>query len=263
MPHVDVEGRLFHYRERGTGPVALFVHGFPLDATLWLDQLAGLAERRRCVAVDLRGSGLSAPVAGEPLTMERHAADLAGLLDRLEAAQADLIGLSMGGYIALAFAERFGHRLRSLALADTRSGADSDEGKAGRDAAIERVLAGGRAAFAETMLGALLGPHPTPEARARLRTMAETTPYETIIGALAGMRDRPDRTAVLATVPVPAAVIVGADDTVTPPAVAEEMAAALPDATLHVIAGSGHLTPIEQPDAVNEALGALFDRAGA
>ncbi len=263
MPYVEVDGRLQHYRERGTGPVALFVHGFPLDATLWLDQLTALAGRRRCIAPDLSGSGRSAPVTGEPLTMERHAADLSALLDRLEVDRVDLIGLSMGGYVALAFAERFPARLRSLALVDTRSGPDSADGKAGRDAAIERVLDGGRGALADTMLVALLGPHPTAAARARLRTMVETTPYETIVGALAGMRDRPDRTAVLGTVAVPAAVIVGADDTVTPPSEAEAMAAALPDATLHVVAGAGHLTPIEQPAAVTAALAALFDRVDA
>ncbi len=262
MPYAEVEGRLLHYREEGTGPVALFVHGYPLDATLWLDQLGALARRRRCIAPDLRGSGLSAPVTGEPLTMERHAADLAGLLDHLEVAQVDLVGLSMGGYVALAFAERSPQRVRSLALVDTRPGPDSAEGRAGRDAAIEQAVTGGRGALADTLLGALLGPRPTAAARARLRTMIETTPYETIVGALAGMRDRPDRTAVLATVTVPAAVIVGAADTVTPPAEAEAMAVALPDATLHVIPGAGHLTPIEQPDAVNDALGALFDRTG-
>jgi len=263
MPYVEVDGRMLHYRQKGSGPVALFVHGFPLNSTMWLDQLEGLAGRRCCIAPDLRGFGLSAPVTGEPITMENHAGDLVGLLDRLEVDEVDLVGLSMGGYIALAFAEGSAGRLRSLALVDTRAGADSPEGRIGRDAAIEHVLTEGRGAFADERLTALLSPTASPAARARLRSMIEMSPYEAIVAGLAGMGKRPDRTGVLAEVTVPAVVIVGADDTTTPPSLAKAMAAALPDAKLHIIEDAGHMTPIERPEAVNNALAGLFDRVNA
>lgn len=258
MPYAEIEEVRLHIRQEGSGPVALFIHGFPLDSTMWIQQLRALSGIRRCIAVDLRGFGRSSPVTGDPLTMEVLAQDLAGVLDLVSEERADIVGLSMGGYVALAFAELFPDRLRSLALIDTKSGADSAEGKAGRDAMAEMLVTDGRAALAAAMQGALLGPEATVDARARLRTMIEGCPYETIVGALRGMRDRPDRTGVLANIGVPTAVIVGEQDTLIPPAEAEAMAGHLSDATLAVVPGAGHLSPIEQPGSVIEALRTLF-----
>ena len=260
MPYAEVNGTRLHIQEQGSGPTALFVHGFPFDSSMWIQQLAGLADIRRCVAVDLRGFGRSAPVSGEPLTMDQHAEDLVGVLDLISEEQADVVGLSMGGYVALALAQLYPARLRSLALVDTKAGADSDEGKAGRDAMAEKLVGEGRAAISEAMLAGLLSPEASVAARARLRSMVEGCRYETIVGALAGMRDRPDREAVLASVKVPTAVIVGEHDGVTPPAEAELMAAAIADASFTVIPGSGHVTPIEQPAATTAALRDLFMR---
>ena len=260
MPYAEIDDTRLHIRQRGQGPIALFVHGFPLDSTMWIDQLNGLADVRRCIAMDLRGFGRSSPVTGEPLTMEQHAADVAAVLDLVSEERVDLVGLSMGGYIALAFAELFPDRLRSLALIDTRSGADSEEGRAGREAAAESLLTDGRSAMAATMEAGLLGPDASAAARARVRTMIEGCAYETILGALAGMRDRPDRTHVLESISVPSAVIVGEFDAVTPPEEAEQMASAIANSTLSVVPGAGHMSPIENPAAVTDGLRSLFAR---
>jgi len=261
MPYAEIDGIQLHIRQRGSGSVALLIHGFPLDSTMWIQQLDALSDLRRCIAVDLRGFGKSSPVTGDPLTMEQHAADLAGVLDLVSEEQADVISLSMGGYVAMAFAESYPERVRSLTLIDTKSGADSPEAKEGRDAMALRLLDEGRTAIAEAMQVGLLGPDASVPVQARLRSMVEACPYETIVGALGGMRDRPDRTAVLGTVRAPAAVIVGEQDAVTPPADAELMVAELADVVLTVIPGSGHMSPIEQPAAVNAALRALLERA--
>ena len=205
-------------------------------------------------------SGTTSPVTGEPLSMERHAADLAGVLDLVSEEEADVIGLSMGGYVALAFAEMYPGRMRTLALVDTRAGPDSPDAKTARDEAAERLLTDGRAAMAEGMQNGLLAPGASLAARARLRTMIEACPYETIVSALGGMRDRPDRSHVLSSVGVPSAVLVGEFDAVTPPTEAEQMASGLEDATLTVIPSAGHLSPIENPVAVNEALRLLLGR---
>ena len=260
MPYAEVNDTRLHIRQAGDGPVALFIHGFPLDSTMWIEQITALGELRRCIAPDLRGFGRSAPVTGAPLTMEQHAADLAAVLDLVSAEEADIIGLSMGGYVALAFADMYPHRVRSLALIDTRSGADSSEAKEGRDAMALRLLDEGRNALAESMESGLLSPNATISARARTRSMVEGCRYETIVGALGGMRDRPDRTATLRSVHVPAAVIVGEMDAVTPPHEAAAMAEVLSDASLTLIPDAGHVTPIEAPEAVNEALRTLFNR---
>lgn len=260
MPYAEVNGARLHIQQQGSGPVALFVHGFPFDSTMWIQQLEALADLRRCVAVDLRGFGRSSAVTGDPLTMEQHADDLAAILDLISEEQADVIGLSMGGYVALAFAETFSDRLRSLALIDTRSGADSEEAKTGRDALAERLIKEGRAAIGEAMQDGLLAPGASIPAQARLRSMVEGCRYETIVGALGGMRDRPDRSEVLTTIRVPTAVIVGEQDTVTPPAEAQLMTDAIADAEMTVVPEAGHLTPIEQPAETNAALRLLLER---
>ena len=126
MEHITTNDHTFSYRLQGSGPVALFVHGFPLDSAMWLDQIADLSDIRRCVAPDLRGFGGSIPTTESDLSMEGHADDLHALLDALWIETVDLVGFSMGGYIALAFAERHPGRLRSLALVDTKSAPDSE-----------------------------------------------------------------------------------------------------------------------------------------
>ena len=256
MPFVNIAGTRLHYRDHGEGPVALMVHGFPLDSTMWLDQMERLASGRRCLAVDLRGFGLSAPTRADQLTMEQHADDLAAFLDALEIPSVDLIALSMGGYVALAFAQLHPGRLRSLALLDTRAEADSDDGKAARDAAARSVLTEGRLALAHKMSGALLAPS-TTNIRARVMTMVEDTRYETILAALAGIRDRSDRMAILDRISS-CAIVVGEHDAITPVAAAEAMSARITHAELHVVPGAGHMTPMEAPDAVAAILSRLF-----
>ncbi len=259
VPTGDVE--LF-VRYKGEGPVALFVHGFPLDSRMWVDQLHLLAGVRQCVAPDLRGFGRSGSVAARRITMEDHASDLVDLVDFIDEGPVDLVGLSMGGYVALALMEYRPDLVRTLALVDTRSGADSEEVKQRRDDQARILLDQGRAAFAATTIGAVLAPGAPALARARVRTMIEDTPYETSVAALAGMRDRGDRSHVLDSVAVPAAVIVGEHDTVTPVAEAEQMARRIPGSTLTVVSGAGHLSPLESPGAVADALGDLWERSG-
>ena len=210
MPMIAVAGTRLNYWELGQGPVALFVHGFPLDATMWLDQMALLSDLRRCVAVDLRGFGRSDPVLDEVLTMERHADDLAAVIDALGIEMVDLVGLSMGGYVALAFTQLHPSRLRTLALVDTRAEGDGEEARVGRNEAARRLLTHGRADLAVRMEGALLAPAAPPAVRARIRTMIEDIRYETVLAALEGMKVRSDRTSILGRITVPVAVITGA-----------------------------------------------------
>lgn len=257
MRFVDVNGTTLAYEETGAGPPAVFVHGFPLDHRVWLDQLEGLGDFRRCVALDLRGFGRSDPTAWAVLTMEALADDVASLITALGVPSADIVALSMGGYVALALWERHPDTIRSLALLDTRSGADSDAGRAGRAEMAELVTAEGAVGLVPR-LGGLLAPGAPLRPRARLRGMVEAVPTETIVAALEGMARRPDRTGILAGISVPTLVVVGEEDGLTPPETAEHMAGEIPGARLEVIPGTGHLPPIEAPDAVNEALRAFW-----
>lgn len=253
--------RLSHL-EAGSGSVAILVHGFPLDARMWRDQLQALGGAgRRVVAPDLRGHGAS-PWAGDTVhTMDRLAADLLAIADHLEAERFDLVGLSMGGYVALALAAVAPERIRTLALVDTKAGADTAEGRDGRNATAAAVVREGRPWLHDKLVGALIAEGASDPVRARLRTMIEAQSYESIVADLYGMRDRSDRTDLLASLRMPCAVIVGSEDAITPPAVSEEMAGLLPDAELSVIEGAGHMTPMEAPEKVNRALSALWERA--
>jgi pimeloyl-ACP methyl ester carboxylesterase len=258
MPHLVAGGRTFHYLEAGDGPVALFIHGFPLDATMWHEVMDDLGGLRRCIAVDLRGFGGTGRTTRDVLAMEDHANDIAAFLTKASVvADVDVVGLSMGGYVALAFAQLHPDRLRSLALLDTKSTADSEEAQAGRDAAAAMAVREGRSAFAASMVDVLLAQQASLWLRARVRTMIEDTPTETVVAALAGMKQRPDRTQVLAHSKAPTAVIVGEQDRLTSFADAEHMAAAA-RTTVTVVPGAGHLPPIEQPAAVVSALRALW-----
>lgn len=238
----------------GTGPAALFVHGFPLNHTMWKAQTEHLSDVRTCLAPDLAGFGASSNDGGAALTMERHADDLVRILDAYEVERADVIGLSMGGYVALAMRERHASRFRSLTLVDTKAEADDAAGKAKRDAGILSLRTNGRSALAQGMLPKLVAEGAADKLRHQLTAIIEGTDEDSIALALEGMRDRPDRTALLRGVDVPSLVICGEHDALTPPSVAREMARALPQSELVIVEGAGHMAPMENPGAVNAAL---------
>ncbi len=261
---VTVNGVRMMVRERGEagGQTLLLVHGFPLDSRMWCEQLSGLAGRVRVIAPDLRGHGLS-EAPHEPYSMEQHADDLAALLDHLDVKKAIVAGLSMGGYVTFAFWRRHPERVAGLALVDTRAEPDTPGGKASRDVAAGRVRETGPHVLVDEMMPRLLAPQNLADEKitAPLREMILSQPIAGLTGALRALRDRIDSTPTLATIAVPTAVIVGEADAITPPADAAGMAAQIPRAQLFVIPQAGHLSPMENPRPVNEALERLIERA--
>jgi 3-oxoadipate enol-lactonase len=250
---VEVNGLRLSYNAAGNGPLAVLIHGFPFDHRVWLEQVGNLSAHHQVVALDLRGRGGSSS-STEPIhTMDLLADDVAGLIGHFTLTGADVVGLSMGGYVALALLERHPEAVRSLVLADTRATADSEEAKAGRQNLITGIVENGRRWLAEQMLPKLLGGQAPESARARVLSMAEATPYETLIADLAGMRDRPDRTHLLEGIAVPTLVVVGEEDQLTPPADSEAMAARIGVSPV-VIPGAGHVSPMEAPTAFTRAL---------
>jgi len=242
----------------GRGTPLLLVHGFPFDHTMWNEQLAALPEHFQMIAPDLRGFGESdVPPAPDRYSMDIYADDLARLLDILGEEKVVLAGLSMGGYIALAFQRRYPERLSGLVLADTQATADNETGRAGRHAAMETVRAQGVEAIVDGLLLKLFAPANFTgkrDLRERVRAMMVRQPADGVRGALAAMAARPDSMPGLAAVSCPTWVIVGEDDLLTPPAKAAALAAAIPDAQLHVIPEAGHLSPLEAPQAFNAIL---------
>jgi 3-oxoadipate enol-lactonase len=253
---------LAHFHDDlGTGAPLVLLHAFPLDARMWEHQRAKLSAKYRVVTPDLAGFG-RARALPKRRSLEAHADDIAALLTALALPKATLLGLSMGGYIALAFARRYPDRLAGLILADTRATGDSAEAKAGRARSIAQVETQGVAALAEALLPRLLTERAAPEIRERARRIASEQPPEGVIAALSAMRDRADETPVLAGLAVPALVLVGSDDALTPPSEAKRMAEALPRGSLTVIEGAGHLSNLEAEEAWSAALIEWLDQRG-
>jgi pimeloyl-ACP methyl ester carboxylesterase len=198
VSRMTVNGVSLAVERRGEGPAVLFVHGYPLDRTLWAHQVAHLEGFHR-IAPDLRGFGLSdAPDLG--YSLPTYADDLAALLDALQVDEVVLCGLSMGGYVAFEFLRRFRERVRGLVLMDTRADADAPEVRRMRDQQIALARDQGAAAIAETMVTRLLAPDTVrhnPTLAEQVRAMMVAAPVPGIAGALAAMRDRPDSTPLL------------------------------------------------------------------
>ncbi len=263
----QVNGIALAYDDVGTGMPVVFLHGFPLDRTMWSHQRTSLAPRARCIVPDLRGFGESEAAA--PYSIDQYADDVVALLDTLEIESAIICGLSMGGYIALALWRRHPSRVRGLVLCDTRATADTAEGRAGRDAAIELALAEGASAIADKQVTGLLGKATRsrqPELADEVRAVMARQPVAGIVGALGALRDRPDSQETLRSITVPTLVLVGADDVVTPPAESRAMLDAIPErvgAQLDIIADAGHLSCVERPAAVTHALADFLAAVGA
>ena len=197
-------------------------------------------------------------------SMTTYADDLAALLDSLGVDEVVLCGLSMGGYVAFEFLRRYPDRVRAVVLMDTRAENDSPEGRRTRDAAAQSARESGARAVADAMLPKLFARETAElvgEPWRQVERMILAAPVPGIIGALAAMRDRADSTALLESMDdLPALIVVGEHDRITPPASAHRMAAALAESRLEIIKDAGHLIPVEQPAATTALLADFLNR---
>jgi 3-oxoadipate enol-lactonase len=252
-----VNGVTMAYEARGSGRPILFIHGFPLNRRMWEPQIEEFSKTMHVIAPDLRGHGESESAPG-PYEMEMLADDCHALLESLGiTGPAVLCGLSMGGYVTLAFYRRYPERAAGLVLAATRAGADSAEGKANREKAAAEAQENGISAIVDGMLPKIMAPQTydrKPELVKQVREIMSGTSVAGVAGAQLGMKERPDSNPLLAEIQVPALVVHGADDQIIPPTEAEAMQAAIPDAQLHILPDAGHLLNLEQPERFNQAL---------
>ena len=256
-------GHPLAYDDRGSGPPVVLIHAYPFSRRMWDETAAALADVARVLTPDVFGFG-DTPLPAAGWTVESMADMLADWLTGLGLDTAVVGGLSMGGYVALAFARRHGKRLRGLVLADTQAGADSPEAKANREKAIAFAEQNSAAAVIEQMIPKVLGEstrNSRPEVVAAVREMGAAQTVPGVVAALRALRDRPDSLPALASFRFPTLVIVGSEDTLTPPALAAAMEAKLPDVTAETLWASGHLSNLETPHeftaAVRRWLGAI------
>lgn len=245
-------------------PVVL-LHGFPHDRGLWSAQIAALAESlagTRLLLPDLPGFGGSTPQL-EP-SMDGYADSIAAMLDAAGIDQAVIGGLSMGGYVALAFWRRHASRVKALLLLDTKASADGDAAKLKRRELITTVEAHDVGAIVDGLITGQLGQTTratNPALVEQVTAMLRRAPASGVIGAATAMITRVDSTPTLATITVPTLVLVGEEDTLTPLADAIALSSGIAGSRLVTVPNAGHLSPLEQPAVVNAAIAEFLDVA--
>jgi pimeloyl-ACP methyl ester carboxylesterase len=255
------QGVSLEYDDLGNGTPLLFIHGYPLDRSLWGPQINDLQKVCRVIAPDLRGFGQSSDTDGQAVTMETYAEDMKALLDSLNVRQAIVCGLSMGGYVALAFIEKYADHAKGLILSNTKSGADTEAGRQGRlDAAIKVEQSGSTNIVVDAMEPKMLGPNAKSETATFVRNMMSRQRSPAVTSALRGMATRPDRTPLLASIQAPTLIVTGSADVVIPPSESEALHQAIAHSTLVNIPDAGHLANLDKPDAYNEALQAFVNQ---
>ncbi len=249
-----VNGIEVAYTDEGKGSPLLFVHGFPLSRGTWEKQVMAFRPDHRVIAPDLPGLGESGVRAGS-VSMSQYADDLFALMQHLNVGPVTLVGHSMGGYVALAFAKAYPEMLKGLVLVGTKGGADTPEVAAARRATAEKVRTEGSSVVVNAMAPKMLSPSNTDAAMsASVRDFMTPSKPEGAIGALLGMADRPDAGAWLGWIKVRTLVITGTDDVIMPISESEALAKAIPAAELKLIPKAGHLVAFECSEAFNGIL---------
>lgn len=252
------------YEVRGEGPDVVMVHPYPSDHGYWLPLARHLETRFRLVLPDLRGLGRSGVGAGAT-TMPKLAADILRLCDELKIGRAAFVACSVGGYALFEFWRRSHERVKALVLTDTKAAADTEEARAGRLKNAEEILQNGPDWAIEQLLPKLLG-RVTMNSRLDVVEAAKATMRQAGAAGIAalqrGMAERADSVPTLAEIDVPALVLGGEDDVLTPVSELERMARGIRGAELKIVARAGHYAAFEQPDEVGPVVREFLERNG-
>jgi len=261
---VSDDARIF-YDLAGTGPPVVLLHPFPAHHQFWLPLAQFLSPRYQLIMPDLRGHGESALGTG-PATMEKHAQDLARLLEEAGVRRAVWVGVSIGGYILFEVWRRFRDRVSALVLANSKASPDTEEARAARFDSAQAVVERGTQPFFDSLLPKLLG-ETTRRARPDLVEgalhMMRKMSAEDVAGVQRGMAERPDSIPTLKTITVPTMVITGEEDVLTGVGEAQLMARHIVGSRLRVVDRAGHYSPWERPEDVGTLLRQFLDGLGS
>ncbi len=260
VQYLELNGVRTAVEVHGDGLAVLFIHGFPLDRTIWHQVVAPLTGYHRIVP-DLAGFGLSEP-SDEEHGIAGYADDMSAVLDQLAVDRAVVCGLSMGGYVAFDLVRRFPKRVVGLVLVNTRADADGLDARARREEMMRQVRERGTSSLVDAMLPALLAPETVvtmPGLVDALRAMIGSASPTGVVAALRAMKERADSTPLLRQISVPTLVVAGRDDQLIPVDQSRAMAERIPGAQFTVIPGAGHLAPMEQPVATTRVLGEFLE----
>ena len=250
------------YEVRGEGPDVVMLHPFPSSHEYWLPVLDALAGRYRLILPDLRGLGQSGAGDG-PATMRKHAEDVAAVCDAVGVTRAAFVGCSIGGYVSFEIWRRMAARVRAVVLTNTKASADSETARVQRLEMADDVLQKGPDFAIDAMLGKLLGEttrRNRPDVVRAARATMERSTAQGIAAIQRGMAERPDSIPTLGKINVPALVIAGEEDVLTPRDEMERIARGIPGAEFKMIAGAGHLSAMERPEEVATLLRGFLDK---
>jgi len=262
MPHFERQGLRLYYEETGTGPAILLGHSFFCSGEMWRHQVPELAESHRVVTLDYRGHGRSSPVR-EDFEVYDLVEDSVALLDHLEIKQAVWAGLSVGGMTAMRAAIRYPERVRTLILIDTDADAERTwiKWKSRTMGAGTRLV--GLRPFLPAVVNGMFGPTTCRENRQLVeewRARFAAVDAESMRRFLAMLLRRDSVVSQLHEIEVPALVITGAEDRTLPQALSKKIDDGLLDSTLVVVPRAGHLSTLEQPEAVTAAMLDFLER---
>lgn len=256
---IKANGVTICYDDLGKGGIpVIFIHGFPFDKSSWKPQMDFLKKTNRVIAYDIRGFGKSTTDNEKP-NMGLFADDLIKFMDALQINKAIVCGLSMGGYILMNAVNRYPNRFEAIILSDTQCIADSPEAKEKRRKTIEQIEAYGTTEFASTFTEAIFCKETLTntnkvELVKNIKNIILSTPQETIVETLHALAQRHEMCSCLGKINIPALILCGKEDTVTPVIQSEFLLNKITNSTFHSISNAGHLSNLEQPDEFNEHL---------
>jgi pimeloyl-ACP methyl ester carboxylesterase len=242
----------------------VLIHGYPFDHTMWFGVIASLGAGVRVIAPDLRGFGKAGPPHGEP-SMEELARDVIAQLDRENVRRVVVAGMSMGGYVALAIAELAREKVAGLALVNSQSFADTEEGRKARRDLIAKVRQGGVTIAVQAAIPKMFATSRTnnPDFHRFVVNGADAAGVEGITWALEAMARRPDRSHIISDAPFPTMVLHSAEDQFIPLEKARTMAELNPQTHFATVRAAGHAAAIEAPDEVASKLRKFLELCSA
>jgi len=261
MPQITSDDADIFFEVLGSGPPVVLLHPFPANRDLWKPAAQALVSRYRVILPDLRGHGDSGIGEG-PASMEKHAADIARVLDHEEVQRAVFVGVSIGGYVLFEFWRKYRARVEALVLCNTKAQADNPEARTARLQAAADVMERGTEPFFESMLPKLIGKttrSTRPDLVEGALRMMRKMSAEDVAMVQRGMADRQDSAETLKTINVPTLIVTGDEDVLTGVAEAELMRRNIQRGQMKVIAKAGHYSPWEQPEEVGKLVRQFVD----
>jgi pimeloyl-ACP methyl ester carboxylesterase len=246
------------YTDTSKGEPLLLIHAFATDQQLWKQQQEGLKEKFRVITLDLQGFGSSSPTDGKAITMSDYADEVMKLMDQLHIEKAIVGGTSMGGYIALAFLEKYPNKVNGLVLSNTQSIPDNAETKVKRETTAKDVLEKGTENLVKGLLPKMLSPKASKQTKEFLQDILAKQKPTAIASALRGMALRNDTSNVLANSTLPILIITGEQDALIGPQQGQNMHTLAKNSKLIVLNDAGHLSNLEQPKKWNQAVIEMF-----